>query len=362
MGACAHGTCGGCKPSEGYAHRCTGFDRRVVGRLFQWDFQILLLGKNAPNKCCEERKVVARRFLREENLSSTPRKIKTLFNRVQAVFVALARAWDGDSQSTEGLNSRVRQRTQKAPNQGLDTLNADIGTSSMVQLGTKDAPQGWSALKLKLQALCHMAEQGFEDKALMARVRSGPLPLPLGVASDSEATVVAEVGPGSRQSRWETPPPSYEFPKVVMLENRPQQFVDKWAAECSLRWFRAFPPKEALKSILAAFTVRPDLFSLSAVLAMEEHSEEHQQELGDFYQNATAFLCPSTSYFIGQCVVCTFGHLRFRGAHTSADLTLQRLDRFSSSIHVFKEWCEEDLGEGHGVRRRKPPRRLCITR
>ena len=58
--------------------------------------------------------------------------------RVQAVFVALARAWDGDSQSTEGLNSRVRQRTQKAPNLGLDTLNADIGTSSMIQLGTKE--------------------------------------------------------------------------------------------------------------------------------------------------------------------------------------------------------------------------------
>ena len=52
--------------------------------------------------------------------------------RVQAVFVALARAWDGHSQSTEGLNSRVRQRTQKAqPNLGLDTLNADIGTSIM---------------------------------------------------------------------------------------------------------------------------------------------------------------------------------------------------------------------------------------
>ena len=183
-----------------------GVDRRVVRRLFQLDFQILLLGKNAPNKCCEERKVVARRLLRKENLSSTPRKIKTLFNRVQAVFVALARAWDGDSQSTEGLNSRVRQRTQKAPNQGLDTLKADIGTSSMVQLGTKDAPQGWSALKLKLQALCHMAEQEFEDKELMARVRLGPLPLPLGVASDYEATVVAEGGPGCRQSRWETPP------------------------------------------------------------------------------------------------------------------------------------------------------------
>ena len=63
--------------------------------------------------------------------------------------MALARAWDGDSQSTEELNSRVRQRTQKPPNLGLDTLNADIGTSSMMQLGTKDAPQGWSVLKLK---------------------------------------------------------------------------------------------------------------------------------------------------------------------------------------------------------------------
>ena len=71
-----------------------------------------------------------------------------------------------------------------------------------------------------------MAEHVFDDKALMARVRSGLLPLPLGVASDSEATVVAEVGPGGRQSRWETPPPSYEFPKAVKLENRPQQFVD----------------------------------------------------------------------------------------------------------------------------------------
>ena len=49
-------------------------------------------------------------------------------------------------------------------------------------------------------------------------------------------------------------------------------------------------------------------------------------------------------------------------AHTSADLTLQRPARFSSSIDVFKEWCEEDLGEAHGVRRREPPRRLCITR
>ena len=57
-----------------------------------------------------------------------------------------------------------------------------------------------------------MAEQGFEDEALMARVRSGPLPLPLGVASDSEASV------GCRQSRWDTPPPSYEFPKAVKLE------------------------------------------------------------------------------------------------------------------------------------------------
>ena len=164
----------------------SGFDRRVVRRLFQLDFQILLLGKNAPNKCCEERKVVARRLLREENLSSTPGKIKTLFRkeleeaamtgkldyRVQAVFVALAKAWDGDSQSTEGLNSRVRQRTQNAPYLGLETLNADIGISSMMQLGTKDAPQGWSVLKLKFQAVCHMAEQGFEDKAPTARVRS----------------------------------------------------------------------------------------------------------------------------------------------------------------------------------------------
>ena len=205
-----------------------------------------------------------------------------------------------------------------------------------------------------------MAEQGFEDKALMTRVRSGPLPLPLGVASDSEATGVAEVGPGCRRSRWETQPPSHEFPKAVKLENRPQQFVNKWAAECSLRWFRAFQPKEALSCIIAAFTVGPDLFSLSAVLAMEELSAEHQQELSDFYKNATAFLCTSTSYFIGHCVVCTFGHLHFRGAHTSADLTLQRPARFSSSIDVFKEWCEEDLGEGHGVRRCEPPRRLCI--
>ena len=61
----------------------------------------------------------------------------------------LARAWDGDSESTEGLNSRVRQRTQKAPNLGLDTLNANIENSSTTQLGTKDAPQGWSALKFK---------------------------------------------------------------------------------------------------------------------------------------------------------------------------------------------------------------------
>ena len=148
----------------------------------------------------------------------------------------------------------------------------------------------------------------------MARVRSGPLPLPLGVASDSEAAVVAEVGPGCRRSRWETPPPSHEFPKAVKLENRPQQFVDKWSAECSLRWFRAFQPKEALNCIIAAFTVGPDLFSLSAVLAMEKLSAEHQQELSDFYQNATAFLCPSTSNFIGYCVVCTFGRLHFRGA------------------------------------------------
>ena len=161
----------------------------------------------------------------------------------------------------------------------------------------------------------------------MARVRG----LPLGVASDSEATLVAEAGLGCRQSRWETPPPSYEFPKAVKLE-------------CSLRWFRAFQPTVALKCIPAAV----DLFSLSAVLA------EHQQELSDFYQNATAFLCPSTSYFFGHCVVCTFGHLHFGGAHRSA--------RFSSSIDVFKEWCEEDLGGGHGVRRRTPPRRLCITR
>ena len=267
-----------------------GFDRRVVRRPFQLDFHILLPGKNAPNKCCEERKVVARCLLRVENLSSTPRKIKTLINkeleeaavtgeldcRVQAVFVALDRAWDGDSQSTEGLNSRVRQRNQKAPNLGLDTLNADNGTSSMMQLGTKDAPQGWSVLKLKLQAVCHMAEQGFEDKALMARVRSGLLPMPLGVASDSEASV------GCRQSRWDTPPPSYEFPKAVKLEYRPQQFVDKSAAECSLRWFRAFQPKEALNCILAAFTVGPDLFNLSAVLAMEKLSADHQQELSDF--------------------------------------------------------------------------------
>ena len=102
-----------------------------------------------------------------------------------------------------------------------------------------------------------MAEQGFEDKALMTRVRSGPLPLPLGVASDSEATGVAEVGPGCRRSRWETPPPSHEFPKAVKLENRPQQFVDKWAAECSLPWFRAFQPKEALNCIIAASLLGP---------------------------------------------------------------------------------------------------------
>ena len=91
----------------------------------------------------------------------------------------------------------------------------------------------------------------------MARVRSGAL----GVASDSEA----EVGPGGRQSRWEIPPPSYDFPKAVKLENRPQQFVDKCAAECSVRWVRAFQPKEGLNCILAAFTVGPDLFSLSSV-------------------------------------------------------------------------------------------------
>ena len=112
-----------CSPLHWYTvlRNNAGYDRRVVRRLFQLDFQILLLGKNAPNKCCEERKVVARRLLREENLSSTPRKIKTPFKkapeeaavtgeldyRVQAVFVALARAWDGDSQSTEGLNSRT---------------------------------------------------------------------------------------------------------------------------------------------------------------------------------------------------------------------------------------------------------------
>ena len=41
----------------------------------------------------------------------------------------------------------------------------------------------------------------------------------------------------------------------MKLENRPQQFVDKWAAECSLRWFRAFQPEEALNCIRAAFTV-----------------------------------------------------------------------------------------------------------
>ena len=57
----------------------------------------------------------------------------------------------------------------------------------------------------------------------------------------------------------------------------------------------------------AAFTVGSDHLSLSAVLAVEKLSAEHQQELSDFYQNATAFLCTSTSYFIGHCVVCTFG-------------------------------------------------------
>ena len=76
-----------------------------------------------------------------KTFSLTPRKIKTLFkkeleeaavtgeldNRVEAVFVSLARAWDGDSQSTEGLVSWVRQGTQKPPNLGLGTLNADNG-------------------------------------------------------------------------------------------------------------------------------------------------------------------------------------------------------------------------------------------
>ena len=118
-----------------------GFDRRVVRRLFQLDFQILLLGKNAPNKCCEEGWLWLAVCCAMKKFLATPRKIKNLFkkeleeaavtgeldNRVQAVFVALARAWDGDSQSTEGLNSRVRQRTQKPPNLGRDTLNADIG-------------------------------------------------------------------------------------------------------------------------------------------------------------------------------------------------------------------------------------------
>ena len=60
-----------------------GFDRRVVRRLFQLDFQILLLGEHAPNKCCEERKVVARRLLREKTFRQRLAKSKLSSKRNQ---------------------------------------------------------------------------------------------------------------------------------------------------------------------------------------------------------------------------------------------------------------------------------------
>ena len=212
-----------------------------------------------------------------------------------------------------------------------------------MQLGTKERTTRLECSEVKTSS--RVPRGRARVSRLGARGKSEdrePLPLPLGVASDSEATVVAEVGPGCRQSRWETPPPSYEFPKAVKLENRPQQFVDEWAAECSLRWFRAFQPNRgsALHSCCLHCWTRP-LQPQRSFGDGEAFGRVTNKGLAmSFFFLRRAFLCPSTSYFIGHCVVCFFGHLHLRGAHTSADLTLQRPARFSSSIDVFKEWCE----------------------
>ena len=99
---------------------------------FNWIFQILLLGfrtlqTSAVRKgrlwlavCCA-RKTIRQRLANSRHSSKRN--------------VAFARAWDGESQSTEGIEFRCAPETQKAPNLGLDTLNADIGTLSMMQLG-----------------------------------------------------------------------------------------------------------------------------------------------------------------------------------------------------------------------------------
>ena len=153
------------KPSEGFAHRCIGYSASQLrwvliegwfAASFNWISRYCFWVSTLQTSAVRKGMVWARRLLREENLSSTSRKIKTLLQKRtgggsggwRASTKPRAGSLCGTRQSmgwrfTEygGIEFQGAPENQKKKHQTwvLTRSTRTFRTSSMMQLGTKDA-------------------------------------------------------------------------------------------------------------------------------------------------------------------------------------------------------------------------------
>ena len=156
-----------------------GFDRRVRKRLSTGSYQVLQLASNHPDKYCKHReRVSADILLRKGHLDGTLGKLVAVFEcelkysastgkcarQLYTLVLMACIIWDADSQAMEGVNSRIKPKSDKAHHIDLETINADIVTSNMVGLGVRGAPAKNSEVVKRSDVLLAIAAASYDRK------------------------------------------------------------------------------------------------------------------------------------------------------------------------------------------------------
>ena len=257
----------------------------------------------------------------------------TLHPAVHGLYTAIAKTWEPDSQSVEGINSRIKYKTTIAHNIQIDALNADIAVNNMLGLGTKDAPTNVDVVQPRVKALLNQAAIGY-DKAEIDDVLRGPdacMPI-MDQTSSSSSLVSRDSAPMKvRQSRWAPPPPDFDMPTTVSSQaSHNSSFRSLWVGACSLRWYRKFEPFIG-NYLLKCYTVGPDVWSRDA--ASMCYTERQQTQAGLKY--SCAYITPTGNHFVGHSVVLSISDMKLDGPNSSAGLALLEPLQFVSTSEAM---------------------------
>ena len=269
-----------------------------------------------------------------------------LFN----TFATICLEWEWDSQAIEGVNSRIKLKTAKSRRLGLDQLTADIVVSNLCALGTRNSPGKWSLIKPIADAVLDRAIQAWDVPA-MNTIRAGTTPLPLTEYQRSVPLLDAptdamplpdlddlrnksktrddddEATPGLR---W-TAPPATPGPACKKHKIRVEPDMI-WGAQCSLRWYKEFQPRDELNFIKVCFTI--------GKMRMDKRLRVPRKL--SFAGTMEAWMAPLSFRSTSHCLRCLLGDFQIvvcgdpeRSGALQASFTFERPVVFKSSDEVY---------------------------